>query len=281
MPFDGNGTFNPAASSVVPALSGTVIDETDFNALVTELAAALTKALLKDGQSTASAVITFALGVQINNTGLKVLDTDASHYLSIVPGSNLTAARTLTLTTGDAARTLDISAASVTVSAYGATLVDDADAATARATLGAAFSGAMVEKSADHTTADYTTATALTFNQESYDVGGWHDNASNNTRLTVPSGVTYVRVGANVTVSATTADTWKTLQLFKNGSAAFDGACGTEQEVGDTGCLLSISSGVIAVVATDYFEVKLREESDASITVTAAQTNFWIEAVSA
>lgn len=46
--------------------------------------------------------------VNLSNTGLKVKDTDASHSLSIVPGSNLTANRTLTLTMGDASRTLNI-----------------------------------------------------------------------------------------------------------------------------------------------------------------------------
>lgn len=40
--------------------------------------------------------------------GLKLLDTDASHQLTIQPGSNLTAHRTLTVTTGDANVTLDI-----------------------------------------------------------------------------------------------------------------------------------------------------------------------------
>ncbi len=43
------------------------------------------------------------------NTALKVFDTDASHVLSIVPGSNLSADRALTLTTGDAARTITLS----------------------------------------------------------------------------------------------------------------------------------------------------------------------------
>ena len=42
------------------------------------------------------------------NTGLHVLDTDASHDLILKPGSNLTADRTLTLTTGDADATLDV-----------------------------------------------------------------------------------------------------------------------------------------------------------------------------
>jgi hypothetical protein len=44
-----------------------------------------------------------------SNTGLKIEDTDASHTLTLAPGSNLTANRTLTLTTGDAARTLTLS----------------------------------------------------------------------------------------------------------------------------------------------------------------------------
>lgn len=84
----------------------------------------------------ASGANTDLTSVYLNNTGLKVKDTNASHGLSFVPGSDLTADRVLTITTGDAARTLDISAASVTVSAFGATLTDDADALTARATLG-------------------------------------------------------------------------------------------------------------------------------------------------
>lgn len=46
----------------------------------------------------------------LSNTGLHLLDTDSSHDLIIAPGSNLTADRTLTITTGDADRTLTISA---------------------------------------------------------------------------------------------------------------------------------------------------------------------------
>lgn len=44
------------------------------------------------------------------NTGLHLLDTDSSHDLIVVPGSNLTADRTLTITTGDANRTLTLTA---------------------------------------------------------------------------------------------------------------------------------------------------------------------------
>lgn len=42
------------------------------------------------------------------NTSLRVADTNASHALVIAPGSDLTSDRTLTVTTGDAARTLTL-----------------------------------------------------------------------------------------------------------------------------------------------------------------------------
>jgi hypothetical protein len=76
------------------------------------------------------------------NTGLHILDTNASHDLIIKPGSDLTADKTLTITTGDADRTVTLAGdlttnGAVTVSAFGATVADDTDAATARATLGA------------------------------------------------------------------------------------------------------------------------------------------------
>jgi hypothetical protein len=45
----------------------------------------------------------------LNNTGLHLLDTNASHDLILAPGSDLTADRTLTLTTGDSNRTLTLS----------------------------------------------------------------------------------------------------------------------------------------------------------------------------
>lgn len=52
--------------------------------------------------------ITGVNSVRIANTGLTIFDTDASHVLSIIPGSNITANRTLTLVTGDANRTITL-----------------------------------------------------------------------------------------------------------------------------------------------------------------------------
>ena len=51
---------------------------------------------------------TLATGLTFPNTGLHLLDTGASFDLIVAPGSSLTADRTLTITTGDADRTLTI-----------------------------------------------------------------------------------------------------------------------------------------------------------------------------
>lgn len=71
----------------------------------------------------------------IPNEGLHILDTNASHDLIIKAGSGLTADRILTITTGDAARVITLNA-NVTISSYGASLVDDADVSAAQTTLG-------------------------------------------------------------------------------------------------------------------------------------------------
>lgn len=83
-----------------------------------------------------SADIAIPTVVTVPNTGLHILDTDASHDLIVKPGSNLTADRTLTVTTGDADRSLDISAGSVTITAAGASILDDASVAAIATTLG-------------------------------------------------------------------------------------------------------------------------------------------------
>lgn len=49
-----------------------------------------------------------ATSITVGNTGLLASDTNASHTLNFKPGSDLTANRTLTFTTGDASRTLTI-----------------------------------------------------------------------------------------------------------------------------------------------------------------------------
>jgi hypothetical protein len=81
MSYNGSGTFNINTTGQ-PVVAGTIISAATFNALTADLATGLTTALTKDGQTTATARILFAQG--INST----LVTDAS---SVSTGSIFTA----------------------------------------------------------------------------------------------------------------------------------------------------------------------------------------------
>ena len=65
--------------------------------------------------------------ITVANTGLHILDSNATHDLIIKPGSNITADRTLTLTTGDADRTVTLAGDLTTAGAYALTLTSTAE----------------------------------------------------------------------------------------------------------------------------------------------------------
>jgi len=93
----------------VSALAGDVeeIPITDFvQTILDDTDAATVRGTIGAAASGANTDLT---SVYLNNTGLKIKDTNASHGLTIAPGSDITADRTLTVTTGDADRTLTIS----------------------------------------------------------------------------------------------------------------------------------------------------------------------------
>jgi len=81
MSYNGSGTFQ-INSTGQPVVGGTIISSATFNALTSDLATGLTTAITKDGQTTTTARIVFAQG--INST----LVTDAS---SVSTGSIFTA----------------------------------------------------------------------------------------------------------------------------------------------------------------------------------------------
>lgn len=82
-------------------------------ALIDDASASAQRTTLSAAASGANTDIT---SVYLNNTGLKIKDTDASHGLTIVPGSNLLADKTFTLLTGNNDRTLDMSGGDASLS---------------------------------------------------------------------------------------------------------------------------------------------------------------------
>jgi hypothetical protein len=104
----GLGTIATQAASSVSISGGSVTGITDLAIADGGTGSSTAAGARSNLGAAASGANTDVTGVALDNTGLTVYDTDASHRLTIKPGSNITAARTLTLTTGDADRTLTL-----------------------------------------------------------------------------------------------------------------------------------------------------------------------------
>ena len=141
------------------------------------------------------------------------------------------------------------------------------------AAAGASLVGCSVIKITTAQTLATGTATVITFNSEEFDTDGFHDNVTNNSRITIPSGkggkyllVAQVQIAANATG-------YRSLGFFKNGSTVAD----TNQQ-GPSPTLSSRlnASVVVEAVANDYFEVIAAQNSGGNLDVNfgAANTRF-------
>lgn len=142
----------------------------------------------------------------------------------------------------------------------------------------AAFDGALVYKSATQL-APASTDTTLTWDLESYDLNTWHDNVTNNSRLTVPAGVSLVRIQANT--HTTTSNISNYCQFtFKNGAGAY-GLPGGCSDTPSTAAIGLVSS-ILAVSPGDYFTTYINSNKAGGTTVENANfTWFQIEAIPA
>lgn len=73
MAFNGSGAFAFAANTVQPAVSGTVISQTDFNTSMDEIETALSTCICKDGQTTTTARIPFTSGISLGGVSVDAL----------------------------------------------------------------------------------------------------------------------------------------------------------------------------------------------------------------
>jgi hypothetical protein len=127
--------------------------------------------------------------------------------------------------------------------------------------------GALVKRSSNFAVSAGV-STAVAWNDEEYDTDGFHDTGSNPSRLTIPSGVSKVRLTAAAITSAST--TQLIISMLKNG-AAFTGG-GTSEAAGGTERVNAVSA-VVDVVAGDYFELSLF--STAAINVSSNVLNWF------
>lgn len=125
--------------------------------------------------------------------------------------------------------------------------------------------------------------TAVQFNAENYDTDALHDNVTNNTRMTVPSGVSKIRLNANVKWGLNTTGQ-RFIAFWKNG-AVFNGDSQSSVETitaaipsaSGKGPLQQIESPILNVSPGDYFEVVVIQNSGGALNVLGGSAGSSIE----
>ena len=133
------------------------------------------------------------------------------------------------------------------------------------------FVGALVTKSTTQTVATATHAT-LTWNTEEFDTNGFHDNTTNNTRITIPAsygGKYYWSTTVGWGESDVSGN--KTIDIRKNGATYFYNEYPSNAKVD----FINLS-GIISLVATDYLEVRVRQSSGVTVDVKGNDYNATI-----
>lgn len=147
--------------------------------------------------------------------------------------------------------------------------------------LSATHRGALVTKAADQTAANYSSNTAIGWDSESYDTDAIHDTVTNNSRLSVPSGVTKVKLLGSLHLTSLTSSDTCTARIGKNGGVDnYTGATSTTSDIAGATRRMNLVSPILTVTGgTDYFELFLVTGGDTSITVEADSSWFAMEII--
>lgn len=147
------------------------------------------------------------------------------------------------------------------------------------------FRGAMVGLSADQPNLNFVPyPTYVSFGVASYDTSGFW-SAGQPTRLTIPQGVSLVKLAAGICAS-NIADNFCDFAIHKNGvtspSPGYPGIPFIRQRAMSGNfpdAFLNITSGIIPVIPGDYFQVHFRFLADTLVDLYQAYTWFSLEVV--
>ena len=185
MSYNGSGVFNINTSGQ-PVVTGTVISSTAFNALTSDLGAGLSTAITKDGQTTATARIPFAQGI---NSSL-VTDATSTTTGSIITAGGVGIAKALYVGT-----TANIAGASTFAAVNASTLVTTTSIGVGNVTLSGSGSGVQFPA----TQSASTDANTL----DDYEEGSWTPGQGSGLTVvgTFSSAGRYVKIGRVVTIT--------------------------------------------------------------------------------
>jgi len=140
------------------------------------------------------------------------------------------------------------------------------------------FRGALVKPSVNVTIPD-NTFTIFGFDVEVYDTDNIHDNITNNSRLTVPAGVSRVKVVAQVNWSTSSTGTQRSVDILKNGTGGYDGYPTHDPGSAAAADRAIVRSPVLNVVPGDYFEVRGVQNSGSTLSAFSSITWFAMEII--
>jgi hypothetical protein len=130
----------------------------------------------------------------------------------------------------------------------------------------AAFAGCSLTNSAN-TALTNATNTAMPFDTETFDVGGFHDTATNNSRITIPAGKAgyyqfnaYGYFNGNATGS-------REMYLYKNGASFVSSAVAIFDP--NTQAQTANFSAVVSASVADYFTLIMYQDSGAGLSSSA------------
>jgi hypothetical protein len=119
---------------------------------------------------------------------------------------------------------------------------------------GSSFSGCRLTKSTAQSCTSNTFVT-ITFDQETFDVGGYHSTVTNTSRITIPSGKAgYYQVDFNAAFAVSSSGTQRIGRLKKNGSATYYNNAGTTS-LSASSYASFVMTDVIYGDVGDYFEI--------------------------
>jgi len=253
------GSVTVLTTGAITAIAGETNGGWWAEALLTVTAIGASGAMECQGYAEFSTAATTGLSVNLTNTAVVgSIDTTGSLAMTV----------NVTWGTASASNTITLREMAVEIMTVGA----------AGSGGGGSFRGALATKSADQTAANFTTRAAMTWDTNSYDTDSIHNTSSNTSRMSVPSGVTYVRLTASVQVSAYTGS-FADLMFFRNGVQEPTSASVLAYGSSAGAIWLNLVSPVLSVTAGDYFEAMLEINGDSSVTIVKTSSSFAMEII--
>jgi len=134
---------------------------------------------------------------------------------------------------------------------------------------GGTFSGCSLSKSAAQSVSN-ATWTAISWNQENYDTDAFHDNSTNNTRITIPAGKGGKYLIASNLFNPSNSSGSRLIKFQKNGVDIY---YGDWQRANSGHSTSTIASQVLNLAVADYIEVNLFQDSGGALDVNSAESS--------